>query len=208
MAPVPNRGQPFAVLQAESKYSLVFGSLRAKIVNDGYVGQTNGCPHGNGMVGAVAQLHDSSVRFLRGAIPRRVRKMLAPRKTNIVAYELLASLVVFISLCPAEIAGKRVVHFIDNTAALAWVIRAFSKQSYLTLVAGRFGYGAVALHMDYTAKFVASALNLADGPSRDDVSLLEGLGGTENVAWAFPSFSAGLGCWMAREDQAERVLRA
>ena len=48
---------------------------------------------GTGQIGAVAQFPDGEILCLRGRIPRRVRRLLARRKTNIAAYELLAALV-------------------------------------------------------------------------------------------------------------------
>ena len=77
---------------------------------------------GNGGVGAVADL-DGMIVFLRGNIPVCVRQMLHKRRTNIVAYELLAGVVGLLSLCPERLRGKRVIHYIDNTAAMACIVR-------------------------------------------------------------------------------------
>ena len=75
--------------------------------------------------------------------------------------------------------GCGVVHFIDSKSALGCVIKGFSRQQDLALVAGRLWFEACALMLDYSAHYVASRLNIADGPSRDDVALLASLGASE-----------------------------
>ena len=60
--------------------------------------------------------------------------------------------------------------------------------------------------VDYRAEYVPTKLNLADGPSRDDVALMGELFAEELLQWTFPDFSEGLGSWMASVDQAERLV--
>ena len=102
--------------------------------------------------------------------------------------------------------GRRVVHFIDSTAALACVVRGFSRKPDLACLAGRLWFEACDLMIDYTAQYVPTNLNLADGPSRNDESLMEALGAVELLSWQFPDFSTGLGNWMAAIDQVSRLV--
>ena len=143
--------------------------------------------------------------FPRGRIPRKVRVQLLSRKTNIVAFELLAALVAFTALCPKELCQKRVMHFIDSSAALACVVRGFSRQPDLAMIAGRLWFESSVLMLDYEAHYVSTHLNIADGPSRNDVELLMQMGASEVHDWRFPSFREGLGDWMASVDQVGRI---
>ena len=155
--------------------------------------------------GVVAQSPDGELVYLKGRIPQRTRSLLSLRKTNIVAFELIAALIPFLCL-QRVLRGHRVVHFIDSTAALACVIRGFSRKPDLACLAGRLWFEACDLMIDYTAQYVPTKLNLADGPSRDDVSLMEALGAVELLSWQFPDFSKGLGNWMAAVDQVSRLV--
>ena len=60
--------------------------------------------------------------------------------------------------------------------------------------------------LDYTAQYVPTHLNIADGPSRDDVAHLESIGASENTDWVFPDFSGGFGSWMSSVDQVGRAV--
>ena len=162
---------------------------------------------GSGKVGAVAEFSDGEILFLRGVVPSKVKHMLAPRRTQIVAFELLAALVGLVALAPAKLRGMRVRHFIDNSAALACVVRGFSRHTDLALVAGRFWVEIADLHLEYFACFVETHSNLSDGPSRDDISTLMQLGASEVCPWHFPAFKGGLGDWMCCVQEVHRVLR-
>jgi hypothetical protein len=89
---------------------------------------------------------------------------------------------------------------------LACVIRGFSKQPDLACLAGRLWFEAATLMVDYSPQYVPSKQNLADGPSRDDVSLLISLGAEELLSWQFSAFSTGLGDWMSAIDQVSRLV--
>ena len=108
---------------------------------------------GSGGVGAVAVMPDGTSRFLQGQVPRSVVRQLKHQKTQIVAFELLAALIALVSLCPDELRGCRVVHFIDNTAALSCVLRGFSRVSDLADIAGRLWFESLGLEIWYHADF-------------------------------------------------------
>ena len=161
---------------------------------------------GYGGLGAVAVFPEDEVVYLQGRVPRKSVRELKQRKTQIVAFELLAALVALVSLCPEKLRGCRVIHFIDNVAALACVVRGFSREPDLADITGRLWFEALALEISYRADSVPTKCNLADGPSRDDRTLMRALGARECVEWSFPVFNQGLRSWMAESSQVHRLV--
>jgi len=109
-------------------------------------------------------------------------------------------------MCPGWLAGKRLVHFVDSTSALACIVRAYSTKKDLSLIAGRLWFEATALMLDYSVRYVNTKENLADGPSRGDVAIMEHLGACEITGWKFPDFSGGLGGWMCSAGEEIRLV--
>lgn len=122
------------------------------------------------------------------------------------AYELLASLGALICIRPETLSGCRVVHFIDSTSAMACVVRAFLRQHDLSLIVDRLWYEAAVMMLEYIVQYVPTRCNLADGPSRDDMALLENMGIEEIVFSQFPSFFAGFGNWMGSVENVGRLI--
>lgn len=161
---------------------------------------------GNGGLGAVAVLPEGRVMYLQGKVPRSAVRCLKQRKTQIVAFELIAALVALVSLCPDSLNGCRVIHFIDSSAALACVVRVFSREPDLADIAGRLWFEALGLGIGYEAHYVPSRCNLADGPSRSDKTLMRLLNAEELLHWHWPSFFSGLGGWMEQSSQVQRMV--
>ena len=138
-------------------------------------------------------------------MPASVRRLLSRRKTQIVAFELLAAVVAVICLCPQDLAGSSVVHYIDNTPALSCIVKASSKKTDLNFISGRLWFEAGCLMAHYRAEYVKSACNLADGPSRNNVDLLKSLEATE-LEWTFPRFKGGLDGWMSCPLEVDRLV--
>ncbi|CAK0880396.1 unnamed protein product, partial [Prorocentrum cordatum] len=161
---------------------------------------------GIGRVGAGAVLSGVDIRFLRGRVPRGIRKQLLGRTTNIIAYELLAAVASICSLCPADLRGRRVVHFVDNQTAVACIIRGFSTKRDLAAITGRLWFDAAAMNMQCEVRYVASKANLADPPSRDDISILQEPGAVELPEWSPPHFGTGLDSWARSTHEAHRLL--
>ena len=61
----------------------------------------------------------------------------------------------------------------------ACVVRGFSRKEDLSLIAGGLWYEIVDLNIHYRAEYVASKKNLADGPSRGDLTLMRVAGADE-----------------------------
>jgi len=60
--------------------------------------------------------------------------------------------------------------------------------------------------LQYEVLYVASKANLADGPSRNDLTHLQKVGAVELDNWFFPDFSRGLDGWMNLSGEAERMV--
>ena len=73
-------------------------------------------------------------------------------------------------------------------------------------MAGRLWFELCGLHVDYRAEYVSSAENLADGPSRNDVTNLTLLGAHEVTDWICPRFADGLDGWMKQVSLCERIV--
>eukprot|EP00959_Pyramimonas_sp_CCMP1952_P248377 5191736-Pyramimonas_sp.AAC.1 len=61
------------------------------------------------------------------------------------------------------------------------------------------------MDMQYEVRYVASKANLADPPSRDDVSILQELGAVELPEWSFPHFGTGLDSWARSTHEAHSL---
>ena len=125
---------------------------------------------------AAVFIFEQKVSYIAGRLPLRVRKLLQERRTNIVAYELLAAVLAIIAvdgLLPAHV-GVR--HFVDSTPALACAIKGSSRQWDLNLLTGLLWFSNAARMRLYWGQYVRSASNLADGPSRNDFALMKRLG--------------------------------
>jgi hypothetical protein len=102
---------------------------------------------------------------------------LQQRKTQITAFELWAAAVALLTfVVPDQLA---VHHYIDNGAALGCLIKAHSGTRDLNNIAGGVMHkcSLATCHAHFT--FVKGKWNLADGPSRDWLVLLDELGAQE-----------------------------
>ena len=125
---------------------------------------------------AAVFVFEHRVSFIAGKLPGNVRKLLQERRTNLVAYELLAAILAIVTvdrLLPAHV-GVR--HFVDSTPALSCVIKGSSRQWDLNLLNGLLWFSNAARMRLYWGQYVRSVSNLADGPSRSDFALMPRLG--------------------------------
>ena len=90
----------------------------------------------DGTVAAVAIVQGKAM-YTCGKLPARVRRLLKTRKTNIVAFELLAAVAAILALCPQQLHDAAIVHFIDSKPALSCILKGFSKQRDLSSITGR-----------------------------------------------------------------------
>ena len=91
---------------------------------------------GNGNIAAVLLTANTATYFC-ARVPRKLRRLLKARATNIVAYEFIAAIVailVFSPLIPPEL---ECVHNIDSTPALNRLIKGYSRQDDLCSLVGQ-----------------------------------------------------------------------
>jgi hypothetical protein len=117
----------------------------------------------------------------------------------------VAAVVAIIGFCRHLLGEADIVHYIDNKPALSCIIKGFSKQDDLCNLTGMLWYEAGKLMSHYRAEYVESKLNLADGPSRDDMSTVESIAATE-VPLTFPDHRGGLHMWMSRTSDVRRLI--
>ena len=121
-------------------------------------------------------------------------RLLQYRKTNIVAYELIAAILVAITadkLFP-ETAGR---HFIDSKPALGYILKGCSPQVDLNSLAGLLWFTSGARMLSYWGHYVPSKCNLADAPSRGDFQQMKRLNASR-VSCDFTSLSKETAEWL------------
>ena len=111
------------------------------------------------------------------------------RKQYIYQLELLGAVAVYYSL-PQVFAGRQVIHFIDNAAALAGLAKNASSAEDSAKVIHSFWALATALQIDVWFEYVASKANVADWPSRDDCSFVVDNFGSEFVPTVLPEIDS------------------
>jgi len=154
-----------------------------------------------------------SRRFKLGASSFAPRTQYIHVHVHVAQLEVLAALAVYMSL-PSWLAGRRVLHFIDNQGALSNLISCSSKDLDCAWMVHDFAIRAARLSCGVWFDYVRSKANLADLPSRGEFDLLLGMGSVEVLtsvpqrsSWtsiAGPRPSAQPSMWI----DSEGVLRA
>ena len=105
------------------------------------------------------------------------------RQQQIGQLEILATLVTDMSLA-AELRGKRALHFVDNTSAVAALSKGYSGVPDSARLVHAFHAYAAGLGCATYFEYVRSEANVADEPSRVDLSAVHwdwGLGGAAGL---------------------------
>ena len=111
-----------------------------------------------------------------GKVPQVLKKRLKPRKTQIVAFELLAAIMGILQCKQLQLEGTGVRHFVDSNPARQGLVRANSKQPDLNNLIGMVWFVAGKVLRRYWCQYVRSGSNLADAPSRGDFSTVTQIG--------------------------------
>ena len=111
-------------------------------------------------------LVDGSARGVHAAIPSQ--------EAYIGQLELLAAVSAYTTF-HAELRDRRVIHWIDNTSALAGLIRGYAGSIDSARIVHAFHALNVGLRTDVWFEYVASKANIADLPSRMEFDLLRRL---------------------------------
>jgi hypothetical protein len=132
---------------------------------------------GGGECAAVACWPNGHVQFCRHSFPKERKKRLQARENQVVAYELWAAAIAILTFVISH--NERAKIFVDNQSALQCLIRAYSRVPDLNnIVGGVLHKLSLSINSAFFL-FVSSADNLADGPSRGKLGLLQSLGAVE-----------------------------
>jgi hypothetical protein len=114
-------------------------------------------------------------------VPAEFLERFQLRKQYIGQLELLAAVAVYLTF-PDETRGRRVLHWIDNTSALAALIKGYARAEDSARIVQAFHAFNLGLQADAWFEYVASKANIADLPSRGEFAELERLRSTERPA--------------------------
>ena len=122
------------------------------------------------------------------------------KKQYIGQLELLAAVIPYYSM-PELFAGRKVLHFIDNTAAVAGLTKGYSARVDSARIVHAFHAFNVGLTAEVWFEWVASKANIADWPSRGEFTYLENVLRAEPVDTILPplySWRAASAEWCLR----------
>ena len=109
---------------------------------------------------------DGDDRYEAGcAVPPWVLDWLAPRGQQINHLEALAAVAARLTF-PDFLAGRRAIHFIDNTVALSKAVHGYANEPDMAAVTNALHVCDAVLGVDAWWEWVPSAANVADLPSR------------------------------------------
>ena len=132
------------------------------------------------------------------ACPPIILAHFVERATYIGQLELLAAVLPYTSL-PELLRGRRVIHWIDNTSALAGLIKGYSSKPDSAFIIHAFHALNVGLRCRVWFEWVASKANIADLPSRGELADLRRRGSIElEPVWpAMDSWESASEEWVA-----------
>jgi len=124
--------------------------------------------------------HPSSLEpcsgFLYGAgiLPQALHDLLVPKKQQIGQCELTAAIATYMSI-PDLFKGRDVLHWIDNTSAIACLLHGYSSKPDSARLTNVFHLFNASLRANVYFEYVESKANIADLPSRGDFELLRAM---------------------------------
>ena len=146
--------------------------------------------------------HPRFVHAALGCGPEIIQE-LEVRRQQIGQLELLGAVAPYYSLAPF-LKGKRIMHWIDNTAALAGIAKGYSSKPDSARIIHAFHALGVKLDVDTHFEYVASEANVADLPSRGEFEFLEHNLGSTLVPLTIPP----LDTWLSPEQAVAHTASA
>jgi hypothetical protein len=131
------------------------------------------------------------------AASEQLLSALEARKQQIGQLELAAAAAAYYSLGDS-LAGREVIHFVDNSAAVAGLAKSYSSKPDSARIIHAFQAVAVSLKCHVHFQWVASEANVADLPSRGHFDFLEQELGSSDVGFKLPSVSE----WLSVDEAA------
>lgn len=130
------------------------------------------------------RFHTPILQHFSWAVPSSVVSRWLPKKAYMGQLELLAGPVSLFTW-QSTLANAKLIHFVDNDAASANLIKGYSPKSDSSELVGVYWLAAAAQKLSIYIDRVESKSNLSDGPSRFDFELLNRLG-SQQVAPGIP----------------------
>ena len=107
--------------------------------------------------------------------------------------ELIAAIAAYVSL-PRTVAGRPVIHFIDNTGALSLLVHGYASRPDCARLVNAFHLLQARLKFNAWFEWVPSAANISDLPSRGAYAeFFAALPGSIRVPFALPNFATFAG---------------
>jgi hypothetical protein len=146
-----------------------------------------------------------------GVVPDEYIAQFRKREQYIGQLEILGAVAVYYSL-PELFVNKKVLHFIDNTSAVAGLLRGYSAVEDSARIVHAFWALATGLGLVAYFEYVKSSANVADAPSRGEYDTLHKLGSVERAclippAAAWVSTKEALDFGLLRSAQATPLAR-
>ena len=127
------------------------------------------------VVGAVLiNPHRETPLYTFWKVPEEMISKWLPKQTYMGQLELLAAPVA-LATWHDQLKGKRLIHFVDNDSASACLVRGYSPLVDSCALVGEYWLTACYYSIDPYIERVESKSNIADGPSRLDISILQEL---------------------------------
>ena len=139
-----------------------------------------------------------------GSVSKRLRKLLLPRKTQIIPFELLAAIISLMQRCSLGFERVGVRHFVDSKPAQGCVVKGCSSQSDLNNLVAMLWFTAGHALRDYWCEYVPSKFNLADAPSRQSLDTMKQLG-SHLIELQFDECAAAAEFWLQAVEVAKLV---
>jgi hypothetical protein len=125
-----------------------------------------------------------------GMTPRTLRNQLIKRKAYSGQLELVWGASPYLTLVD-DLAGKRVIHFIDNTGAITGFVKGYARPVDSAKIVMAMVSTCVAIGCSPFFVYVRSKANIADLPSRFGIAelmqILRTLGWASHVQWVVPA---------------------
>ena len=120
--------------------------------------------------------HPAKWFFAEGNVPSEfIERFCEPRQQRIGELELLAAVCAYLTF-PYQLANRKIIHWIDNTGALAALIKGYASAADLAKIVHAFAVINLAIKCEPWFEYVRSKANIADLPSRGLFDYLLSLG--------------------------------
>jgi hypothetical protein len=154
------------------------------------------------------KFHASSYRHAYGFASDELIEKFKARENYIGQLELYAALIAYTTF-KKELEGRKVIHWIDNTSALASLIKGYSRMPDSAQIIHAFHSLNLGLKCKVWFEYVNTKANIADEPSRGELALLAELHSIEReIAHpALAAFDDDARIWMRSSTAYETSVR-